>query len=268
MPATFAHPIAAIPLARRPLLLSPLVVGTIAPDFEYLFRLSPSSTVSHTLPGLFTFCLPVGLVVLWLWHRFFKGALVNLLPERHYRALAPFCHRFGFGPASRLLLIGACVLLGAATHLLWDGFTHSFGWAVGKLALLSAPLLETPYGTLRLYKALQHGSTLLGSALLVAVYIRWFSGTPSRQEGADLPLSAPVRWSLAAGILLAAGAAGFTAAWVNLPPPRDLDTARAFIIRAMLVGGATFAVGLAAFAAWWHSPWSAAMKRIPGRTRV
>ena len=264
MPATFAHPIAAIPLARGPLPLSALVVGTMAPDFEYLFRLSPSSTISHTLPGLFTFCLPIGIVVLWLWHRFFKGALVQLLPGPHYQALAHLCGRFPFGPASRLLLIGGCVLLGAATHLLWDSFTHSFGWAVGELALLSTPLLETSHGTLRLYKVLQHGSTLVSSALLLALYVRWLSGAAGRQDGAGPSLSGPFRWTVVAAILLAAGTAGLAVAWASLPAPRDLDTVRAFIIRAMLFGGATFGVGLVAFAAWWHSPWSAAAVRASG----
>lgn len=251
MPATFAHPIVALPLARRPLLLSALVVGTIAPDFEYLFRLSPASTVSHTLPGLFTFCLPVGIAVLWLWHRFFKGALVELVPARHYVALLPLCRRFSFRPMSRLLLIGACIVLGATTHLLWDAFTHSFGWAVGRFPLLSTPLLETAQGTLRLYKVLQHGSTLLASCLLFALYARWLSRT--RGDAAGPSLSAPFRWSVVSVILLVAGAVGVAAAWMSLPAPRDLDTARAFIIRAMLMGGATFAAEITAFAAWWHS---------------
>ena len=252
MPATFAHPIVAVPLARGPLLLPALVVGTIAPDFEYLFTISPSSTISHTLAGLFTFCLPVGIVVLWLWHRFFKQALVELLPGRHSEALAPLCREFRFGPTSRLLLIGACIFLGAATHLLWDGFTHSFGWAVGKLPALSTPLLETPYGTLRLYKVLQHGSTLLGSALLLALYVRWLSRAPTRDPGAKQSLSARLRWSVIAAVVLAAGAAGLAAAWASLPTPGDLDTARAFVIRVMLVGGATFAGELVGVALWWR----------------
>ena len=41
-------------------MLSALVVGSVAPDLGYLLYLAPAGTVSHTVAGLFVFCLPVG----------------------------------------------------------------------------------------------------------------------------------------------------------------------------------------------------------------
>ena len=61
MPFTPSHAVAAAPLwlvARGWLPLSALVVGTMAPDYEFLLRLRPSAIVSHSVVGLVVFCLP------------------------------------------------------------------------------------------------------------------------------------------------------------------------------------------------------------------
>lgn len=179
MPFTFSHAAAVVPLRKRGLVFSALVVGSMAPDFEYFLRLQRTATISHTLPGLFTFCLPAGLVALGLFHFLLKRPLLSLLPASHQQRLLPVTHDFPLLPARRLGLILASLALGTLTHLAWDSFTHHYGWIVQHMPLLRGVLLRTPYGTLLVYKALQHGSTLVGLGLLCYWYIRWYRQTPA-----------------------------------------------------------------------------------------
>jgi len=61
MPLTLAHPAAVLPAVRfrrRGLPFVPLVIGSVTPDFEYFFKLEPTGHFSHTVPGVFLFCLP------------------------------------------------------------------------------------------------------------------------------------------------------------------------------------------------------------------
>ena len=56
-----------------------LAVGAMAPDFEYMVRLSATRTIGHTIPGLFILCLPTALLVLLLWHRLVGPVLAQLV---------------------------------------------------------------------------------------------------------------------------------------------------------------------------------------------
>src|SRR5687768_2920400 len=118
MPVTLpAHAAAVLPLMRwtpRPLDALALVVGAAAPDFVYV--LGWNSRVSHNPLALLTFCLPVGLV-LYLWSRFLVLPLVMV--ERPPRGSWPS--------------VAASIVIGAATHVLWDGFTHAWMWPAREL---------------------------------------------------------------------------------------------------------------------------------------
>jgi len=172
MPLTFAHPVAVLPLRRCGLPLSALVVGSMAPDLEYLMRLAPRSEISHTAAGLLLFCVPVGLIALWVLHRVWKRPVLALFAEDR---TSPPGHRpvpFAFWPLSRLAVLGAAVLVGALTHLAWDSFTHEYGWTVRHVPVLSTPILRTSRGAVPLFKLLQHGSTAFGLTVLAAMALR------------------------------------------------------------------------------------------------
>lgn len=166
MPLTIAHPAAVLPFRRCGFSLSALVVGSIVPDLEYFFHVSQQSTFSHELFGLFWFCLPAGLVVLWLFHHLWKPPMVAVLGEQHHHHFKPY----PFRPLSHFLLICCSILLGAFTHILWDAFTHDYGWAVQRMPELSRPSL----GGAPLYRVLHFWSSVLGVVLLLlyALYHR------------------------------------------------------------------------------------------------
>jgi len=62
--------------------------------------------------------------VLWLFHTFVKLPVARLLPDAIQRRLTCRLGEFGFGGAARFALIVGSILLGIATHLVWDSFTH------------------------------------------------------------------------------------------------------------------------------------------------
>lgn len=196
MPFTLAHPAAIIPLARawpRTLVPSALVIGSSVPDVEYFLRLQLTSVWSHTLPGLLTFCLPVGLLLLWTYHHLQKPALLRLLPPPLQQRLVSWSGPCPFWPAPRLAQLCFSLLLGASTHLLWDSLTHPNGLLVHWAALLAAPIVTILGIPISGFRLLQDGSTVGGLLLLVCwAYVALRNAPPAARPSVPV-LSAPQR---------------------------------------------------------------------------
>jgi hypothetical protein len=184
VPFTLAHSAAALPFRRLRLVPSALVIGTLAPDFEYFLRVTHGGRFGHTLVGSLVFTLPVALVVLWIFHTFVKVPVTMLLPDAIQRRLSGHLYEFRFGGAARFLLIVGSVLLGIETHLLWDSFTHSHTWLYNDWAFLRQPVLLPMVGRIPRYKLFQHGSTIVGLGILAAWLKHWYRTT----EPVALPL--------------------------------------------------------------------------------
>ena len=225
MPFTFfAHQAPVLPLKlARPAWFSgtALAIGSMAPDLEYFLYGAPERVYGHTLGGQFLFCLPLTLLLVWIVRRVIARPLGSHLPDcgpfhlRDYRLLA------GIPGGSYWLKAAAGALIGSFSHLALDSFTHGDGWSVQRLALLRLPLFEIGGRTVYVWKALQHGGTLVAGALtLLMLYfigrrrllVEWepASGPPERTSAATarrLWLPIPL-CALLAGILgvLTAGA--------------------------------------------------------------
>jgi hypothetical protein len=208
MPLTLAHPAAVVPLRKTSLPFSALVVGSIAPDLEYLFHLSPTGQFGHTLSGLFLFCIPIGLLSLLIYHRIW-------LPP-----LNAFMHRrdsgFTFLPFSRLGIICLSLLIGAISHVAWDSFTHSYGWMVERVPILRMPLVETRWGTLKLFKLLQHASTVLGLTVVGAAMFSALRTLPAKV------------WRILAVLIITSLMSGFAIGIARTGIPSDIETVRVF----------------------------------------
>jgi uncharacterized protein DUF4184 len=206
LPFTLSHPAAVVPL-RRILVLSALVVGSMAPDFHYFLNLAPHWHFTHTVKGAFLFCLPVGLGVLWIFHAVMKLPLISLTSERYQSRLVLFATPFQWKPAARFAVIVFSILVGIGSHIVWDAFTHERGLFVRNVPDLRTAALEE-FGSHRpLYSFLQHGSTLLGMALLIFWYWRWFKRTSPQPVPTYLKLNAVTRrWTVALAIVIACGA--------------------------------------------------------------
>lgn len=148
-----------------------LIVGSLAPDFEYFIRMSIESRYSHTVSGLFWFDLPLGLLFTFIFHNLIRDNLIDHLPT-FLRSRCSVIKQFawnGYFKANKWVVISS-VLLGAASHVGWDAFTHVNGYFASQIPALHRTAeiagLKLPY-----YKLLQHLSTLLGGCVVaVALY--------------------------------------------------------------------------------------------------
>lgn len=176
MPNPIAHPAAAIPFTRVGLVLSALVAGSLSPDFGYFIDWY-GPFYMYTIPGLIFFDVPVGLAILWLFHTFIKWPVLSLLPIRLQRRLFKPAQGFSFGPFKRFLLIILSVLVGSITHVVWDSFTHAYGWTVEQFAFLSIRIGGTP-----LYSILQDLGSLVGIVVLIYWFARWLPTAPQSDQ--------------------------------------------------------------------------------------
>ncbi|MCE4553719.1 DUF4184 family protein [Roseateles cellulosilyticus] len=174
MPWTFAHPAAVLPLrplCPRWLSWPGLILGAMAPDLShYIGMHGPLRAYLHTPEGVLTVCLPVCLLLLALLLRFSKPLTV-LLRDPHRtlvrQALQPPPQAAGRAWAVTVLSI----LIGAATHLAWDAFTHTGPLTDELLPWLDDPLITAPgHRPLLVAQVLQHLSTVLGAAVLLLAY--------------------------------------------------------------------------------------------------
>lgn len=168
MPFTISHAAAALPLrslTRLP--LAALMIGSMAPDFAF-FVPDIVRYQTHTVPALFWFCLPTGLMA-WL---FFV-----LVLERPSIAFLPDAWRLRSQPSDRLsarsvLMAAAGILLGAASHLAWDAFTHEYSSVTHALPVLRESVLDSPGARLPVYFVLQVLSSVFGLVVLAAWALR------------------------------------------------------------------------------------------------
>lgn len=173
MPLTIAHPAIVIPIRHR-LVLSALVIGSMAPDFSKIFSLSREATVGHSVPGVFWFCVPVGLFCFVLFQYVLKKPLFLLLPTNHQKRLVPWLNPLSLRTAAQWGLVILSLIIGAFSHLFWDSFTHKQGWFVEALPFLQNNLFTFRRHEFSICECLQHTSAAAGLFFLAACYVRFY----------------------------------------------------------------------------------------------
>ncbi|SOD02700.1 protein of unknown function [bacterium JGI 053] len=192
VPITPAHAAAAWPLhaVSRRLPLAALVIGTFSPDLEYLVNLRPVGKFGHSPVGLVVFCIPATLLLYWGWRALVRPALAPLLPGALGAALvAP-------EPGRRTDVVPLAIvaaLLGAASHVFWDGFTHGTGWGVALIPFLSR---SSPRFQMQWFTVAQYASSVAG----VLVILLWIALTLRRFPARSLTFAPgqPARLAFAA----------------------------------------------------------------------
>jgi len=179
MPFTISHAAAILPFHKKPFVLSALIFGSFSPDFSYFLPFGPNGNYTHTISGLFLFCLPVSLLFLLVFHYFVKHPLISLFP-RELQINLKSIPDIRFYPISDFILILVSILTGAFTHLIWDSFTHETGPAVLYFHFLSQPVFIFAGETIPIYKLLQYLSSALGGLALLIYISRKVSQTNTR----------------------------------------------------------------------------------------
>jgi hypothetical protein len=207
MPFTVSHIAAVLPghrMLSRAHVFSAAVIGSMVPDFDLLAPVFPPRVQTHSLIGLFSFCLPVGLIAYWLTLVLIKPAMVEVLPDGAYARVRE-ADATARGPAARTwLLAGLAVLGGAVTHLIWDAFTHEHAGGVRMFPVLKDYSADLDGHTLQLNIWLQLLSSAAGLMVVIAALIVWLRHVPRS------PVRPPRR-------LGAAERCGWSSLYVGLP---------------------------------------------------
>jgi hypothetical protein len=181
MPFTVSHIAAVLPghrMLSRAHVFSAAVIGSMVPDFGLLLPFFPRRVETHSLLGLVSFCLPVGLIAYWLTMVLIKPAMLEIVPDGAYMRV-----RAADAGAPRASLRGwlnaaLAIVLGAITHLIWDAFTHEHAGGVRMFPVLKDYGPEVDGHTLQLYVWLQYGSSVVGLIVVMAALLLWLRHVP------------------------------------------------------------------------------------------
>lgn len=246
MPFTPSHIAAVLPFAKTPLLPAALAIGTMVPDLFYYVPVGIGRSFSHSWFGVFTIDLGVGILVFLLWQLVFRRPVVDFAPLWVRQRMG----RSEWMPAGRLrwarliLVLAASVLIGCVTHVLWDSATHD-----GPFVHL-VPVLFDQLGPLRLFKWLQHASSILG-AIAIVLFVLWWRRRATVAEPAPTRLTTTTR---IAGIAITLGSGLLVALflWIRGMLGGDSPIDNELVFRVVVIGLA--AAGLAAIlvtVVWW-----------------
>lgn len=177
--------------------LAPFVIGSMAPDFEYLLRLEPYALVSHSAVGLVTFCLPAGLAFFVLWRALLQPVARALVALPNGADRLP---RTTGGWGAVLLAL----LVGSATHVGWDAMTHRDALGPALFPVLRTTAFAVGSYVVPWYNALQLASSLVGGGIVLA----WLHGRVQGGGEGWRALGAPWRlrgWGMVALAAIAVG---------------------------------------------------------------
>ncbi|MFT5822799.1 MAG: hypothetical protein ACI8ZM_004056 [Crocinitomix sp.] len=140
MPFTFCHPAIILPLtkiSKSRISATGLIIGSMAPDFEYFLKMRMEKVHGHSLTGLFYFDLPLTIILAFAFHLFVRDALIMNLPELLKKRLVQFVGLDWITWVKKkwyVLIYSA--LIGIFSHLFWDAFTHTNGYFVRHIPFL------------------------------------------------------------------------------------------------------------------------------------
>ncbi len=213
MPFTLSHPAAVLPFVRAPFVPAALVAGALAPDVPYFVRLPRSAdawyepfvnaTTTHQPLGALGVAVPTAAVLLALW-LVVRAPLLDLAVGSEHADLRREPGRSGSWGV-RACWVVVSLVLGVATHVLWDALTDDTGLLVEHLV----PLREAATAGWDGSRVLQHASTGLGLVVL-AVWL-WRRFAAWRGHGGRLGLTRG-RVAILAGIVALVAAAAVAAA--------------------------------------------------------
>ncbi|MET7513420.1 DUF4184 family protein [Streptomyces sp. NPDC005480] len=243
MPFTISHAAAVLPTVRRDgtgrgaLVPSLLVAGSFAPDVTYFAASAVPGAMefgdfTHSFPGVFTIDVAIAAVLVGLW-RLLREPVIALLPGRVRGRVLVVARGAGGargGSASGGSASGAfawerrpvaavwwwyvSAVLGAATHVVWDAFTHLDRWGMRVFPVLGEKIAGSP-----LYWYAQYGGSVV-ALVVIAVFVvsavRRVPSSAAADARAALPqLSVSERWvaALLIGGCVAVAAGVRTVRW-------------------------------------------------------
>jgi len=171
MPFTPSHAVVALAFRHGRIPASAVAIGAMTPDIGLYLPVATVRDATHSLLGIVTVDLALGAIGLLLWRLLLSPAWRDLAPwlvRVRLRPVAP-PPRGARARAADLLLAAAGIVIGSATHVVWDGFTH-----VGGPFVAAAPFLFEEFGPFAGYKWAQYASGVLGLLGLGIAAVVWY----------------------------------------------------------------------------------------------
>ena len=198
MPFTPSHAVVALPFLRTPLVPAAIAIGAMAPDLPLFFRVGISYGTTHDWLGMLWTSLPIALALLVLWRTLIRELVPSLSPrwlrmrwprEWSHGSRAGWHSLWSGGVPGGLLLV-ASLLIGIASHILWDLFTHPGRWGSELL-----PGLASAWGPLDGTQWLQYLSSAFGLVVLAIWGGLWLRRREPVEPAAAAPAwLAPAFW--------------------------------------------------------------------------
>lgn len=251
MPFTLSHPAAVLPLRRTGLPMAALVCGSMAPDLHMVVP-GVTDEMTHRWQGVPTVDLVLGLALTAFWVLVLAPTATAAAPEPLRARLRP-PPRYA---ARDWLLVLPGVVVGAATHVGWDTFTHQDMWGGQHVPWL----YETHHGYPG-FQLTQYASSIVGLvivALWAVVVLRQRTPRPApdhpRSRAARLALGVPIGLGLLTGLVLSVAIAGTG------------QTTTDFVLYAGIRSGLVITcVGGVVGAVWWRMLHGTTAGLAPGR---
>jgi hypothetical protein len=253
VPFTLSHPAIVLPIARRPFVPSALVAGSIAPDLPYYLGLSawsPFGVPTHAAMGVVTVDVGLAVALLVVFHLLVERPLIELAPDLvRDRVLWAVRSQGRWRPRDLVWTVPSAIV-GGASHVLWDAFTHASGPGVEWFPALADPLV----GGLAGYKVAQYASGLLGALCIGLWALRWYPGAPLPPHPRSPGLAGRVRAAVFGGLLVLTLVGGVVGATIWLPMHAGGRlSAQALVVNGVVGAVSGAALGLLAYALMWHA---------------
>lgn len=210
MPFTPSHAVVALPFVRTRLVPAGIAVGAMTPDLPLFVRgMVPDYAMTHDLRWLPLTTL-VAFVLLVIWRCVLRPAVRELAPRPVAERL-PGEWDAGASASLREIVRGGIpaivwlvlsLALGVATHIAWDLLTHE-----GRAGVQLFPVLDEQWGPLPGVKWLQHGSSVLGLAVLALVGAVWLARRTPVAVARVLPDAIRILWWLSLPLALVVSSA-------------------------------------------------------------
>ncbi|MGY1726229.1 DUF4184 family protein [Geodermatophilus sp. SYSU D01062] len=236
MPFTGSHPAAVLPLLRTGLPASALVAGSLAPDLPFYLPVD-LGVRTHTALAVVSTDVALGALLWALWHGLLSRPALSRAPRalaaRLPAATAPGLRRRLRSPGDVLRVVAA-LAAGAATHVVWDAFTHPGRWGAEHVPALARSWAGYPG-----HAWAQDLGGAAGALVLLVWLARWWRRTPAG------PAAVHPRWWLPWAVLAGAAATAGAVAAAGAPDLRSAGVAAAFT-----GGGAALGVAVLLALAW------------------
>lgn len=190
MPFTVSHAVIAQPISyltsyRLP--IAGLVIGSMAPDL-YRLLTQEQSNLTHMWSEVFGLTLWLALGFAALWYFLYRPTIYRFIGIQHELKINSFFTAIQF-----LILLCISIIIGIATHLIWDGLTHVDFRTFAFRDFLSTPI--SLFGqSYPLHRVLQ-----LGSSALVLPILFWSCLNYYKAHQQQLKVSPKIQvfaWSL------------------------------------------------------------------------